>query len=215
MNLNLNSKYMMIVTAEDERYGRNGIQLDFFSDNPWEGLLEEIVCGNNADEIFGDGANEGLFYQLYSMETRKRIGYGTINPDCIKEEIEEYEKTYKEESYEWKGEAVKIAKKSGWDLICNGNEFKFKRNTEGFDEAEMEFQFTVEAKDLYDLFEKVSEYLGNFNPDKESYKLLDETGCFKGNHKIKMSGVRYRVGLVPKMLHKLEGDLYDVVQSTM
>lgn len=102
MNLNLNSKYMMIVTAEDERYGTNGIQLDFFSDNPWEGLLEEIVCGNNADEIFGDGANEGLFYQLYSMETRKRIGYGTIDPDCIREEIEEYEKTYKEESYEWK-----------------------------------------------------------------------------------------------------------------
>lgn len=213
MNLNLNSKYMMIVTAEDERYGTNGIQLDFFSDNPWEGLLEEIVCGNNADEIFGDGANEGLFYQLYSMETRKRIGYGTIDPDCIREEIEEYEKTYKEESYEWKGEAVKIAKKAGWDLICNGNEFKFKRNTEGFDEAEMEFQFTVEAKDLYDLFEKVSDYYRNFDSDKESYKLLDETGCYKGNHKITMQDVHYRVNLISEIIHILEGKLYDAVQE--
>lgn len=213
MNLNLNSKYMMIVTAEDERYGTNGIQLDFFSDNPWEGLLEEIVCGNNADEIFGDGANEGLFYQLYSMETRKRIGYGTIDPDCIREEIEEYEKTYKEESYEWKGEAVKIAKKAGWDLICNENEFKFTRDVEGIDDGVMKFQFTVKAKTLYDLFTKVSDYLREFNGDKETYKLLDESGCLKGNPNITMSDARYRVGLVPKMLHKLEGDLYDAVQE--
>ena len=30
-------KYTMIVFEEDERYGSNGIQLGFYSDNPWEG----------------------------------------------------------------------------------------------------------------------------------------------------------------------------------
>lgn len=32
--MNTNKKYVMIVTSADERYGRNGIQLDFFWDNP-------------------------------------------------------------------------------------------------------------------------------------------------------------------------------------
>lgn len=84
-------KYMMIVTSEDERY-RRVCDLDFFMENPWEGLLEEVVFGNNADELYGDGRNEGLFYQLYHMETGKRISYGTLDPDYPEEEIEEWEK---------------------------------------------------------------------------------------------------------------------------
>lgn len=32
--MKMNKKYVMIVTSEDERYGRNGVQLDFFWDNP-------------------------------------------------------------------------------------------------------------------------------------------------------------------------------------
>ena len=42
-----NKKYVMIVTAEDERYGNPGYGLDFFADNPWEGILNDIVFGNN------------------------------------------------------------------------------------------------------------------------------------------------------------------------
>ena len=38
-------KYTMIVFEEDERYGSNGIQLGFYSDNPWEGNLSDIVEG--------------------------------------------------------------------------------------------------------------------------------------------------------------------------
>ena len=38
-----NKKYIMIVTAEDERYGNPRYGLGFFADNPWEGILNDIV----------------------------------------------------------------------------------------------------------------------------------------------------------------------------
>lgn len=91
--MQINSKYLMIITSEDERYERNECGLDFFSNNPWEGLLEEIVCGDSFEELYGDGKNEGLFYQLYHVKTGKRIGRGIFEPDSPREEIEEFEKT--------------------------------------------------------------------------------------------------------------------------
>lgn len=87
-------KYLMIVTEEDERYDRNEKQLSFYSDNPFEGLLSDIVYGNNVDELqqSDDGhSNEGLFYVLYAIADGKRIGYGTVDFDAIQEEIEAYE----------------------------------------------------------------------------------------------------------------------------
>ena len=86
------TKYMMIVTAEDERYEKGEVQLDFFMEEPWEGVLEDIVFGNNAQELFGNGEYEGLFYQVYETETGTRIGWGTIDCYYPKEEIEEWEK---------------------------------------------------------------------------------------------------------------------------
>lgn len=95
-----NKKYIMIVTAEDGRYGKPGYGLDFFEDNPWEGRLNDIVFGDNLDElkISSDGeSNEGLFYMLYAMESKDeiavgtKIGYGTVDWDAIEEEIWEYE----------------------------------------------------------------------------------------------------------------------------
>lgn len=84
-------KYTMIVTAEDERYGVS-VGLGFFADALWEGSLEEVVYGNSFDELYGDGHNEGLFYQLYDSVTGKRISYGIFDPDTPKEEIEEWER---------------------------------------------------------------------------------------------------------------------------
>lgn len=96
-------KYVMIVTEEDERYdGENGKQLDFYSDNPFEGLLSDIVYGDNADELrqSDDGhSNEGLFYVLYSTSDGKRIGSGTVDFDAIQEEIDEYESTGRTETF--------------------------------------------------------------------------------------------------------------------
>ena len=85
-------KYTMIVTQEDERYGKEK-QLDFYSDNPWEGDLSDIVFGDTIEELSksSDGHdNEGLFYILYANDSGKRIGSGTVDYDSIQEEIEEY-----------------------------------------------------------------------------------------------------------------------------
>lgn len=88
----MNKKYVMIITSEDERYHSGEVGLDFFTNNPWEGTLEEIVFGDNSDELYGDGKNEGLFYQLYETDTGERIGRGIFEPDSLTEEIEQWEK---------------------------------------------------------------------------------------------------------------------------
>lgn len=83
-------KYTMIVFEEDERYGKDGVQLSFYADNPAEGLLSDIVQGDTIEELMhsSDGFdNEGLFYLLYSNDTGRRIGAGTINFEAIEEEI--------------------------------------------------------------------------------------------------------------------------------
>lgn len=100
-----NKKYCMIVYAEDERYG-NGYGLEYFSNNPAEGILNDIVFGDNVDELknSSDGHdNEGLFYILYKLskngyrvETGKKISYGTVDWSSIEEEIEETEITEKQ-----------------------------------------------------------------------------------------------------------------------
>ena len=93
-------KYVMIVTEEDERYdSENGKQLDFYSNNPFEGLLSDIVYGDNVDELrkSEEGhSNEGLFYVLYSTSDGKRIGSGSVDFDAIQEEIKTYEGNYGE-----------------------------------------------------------------------------------------------------------------------
>ena len=88
-------KYVIIITSEDERYNNgkeDSVGLDFFADNPWEGSLEAVMFGNNWNDLFGDGEYEGLFYQLYSLDTGKRVGYGILDPDSPEKEIEEFEK---------------------------------------------------------------------------------------------------------------------------
>ena len=90
-------KYLMIVYQEDERYGTKGYGLDFFIDNPAEGILSDMVFGNTADDLMisSDGeSNEGLQYILYAIEDGLgwRIGSGTMDYDVILEEIGEYEK---------------------------------------------------------------------------------------------------------------------------
>lgn len=88
---NTNRKtYTMIVFEEDERYGKDGMRLDFYSDNPVEGLLSDVVFGNDLDELMvsSDGqSNEGLFYLLYDNRTGKRIGSGTVDFTVIEEEV--------------------------------------------------------------------------------------------------------------------------------
>ena len=88
---NTDNKYLMIVTAEDERYETGEKDLSWFGDNPWDGILEDIVCGDSFDELMGDAKYEGLFQQTYEMETGRRLSYGFLDPDTPREEIEEWE----------------------------------------------------------------------------------------------------------------------------
>lgn len=93
----ITKKYVMLVTSEDECYN-NGKEdskgLDFFANNPWEGNLECICIGDNANELM-DADSEGLFYQLYETKEGKRIGYGVLSYDALKDDIEEYERKRK------------------------------------------------------------------------------------------------------------------------
>lgn len=94
MKMDFESKYVAIITSEDERYNNwkeDSKGLDFFTDNPWEGVFECILTGDNADELM-DADSEGLFYQLYEMENGKRIGYGMLEYDSLKDEIEGHER---------------------------------------------------------------------------------------------------------------------------
>ena len=94
MKMDFESKYVAIITSEDERYN-NGKEdskgLDFFTDNPWEGIFECILVGDDAEELM-DADSEGLFYQLYETKNGKRIGYGMLEYDSLKDEIEEHER---------------------------------------------------------------------------------------------------------------------------
>lgn len=73
--------YVLIVTGEENR------SLDYYSDHPEEGLLQDIVFGDKASDLM-KGCNEGLFYQLYDRESGKRIGYGSLSQLSIEDDIQ-------------------------------------------------------------------------------------------------------------------------------
>lgn len=202
--MNTKKKYVMIVTSEDERYGHDGIQLDFFWDNPWEGLLEEIVYGDSWDELFGDGHNEGLFYQLYSTETGERIGYGSLDPDSPREEIEEFEKNKEDDSKkDWKTLVKEIANDLGWTLIIEDNDFMFERYTK----YGQNIGFMVKADNIKTLYDEVSNYYSNFDVSYETYLWLDERGHGKNGAPHDMSDVYNDIQGYDRKVKMLRDDL--------
>lgn len=78
--------FAMVVTAEDEQYPN---PLSHYSEHPDEGILEDIVYGDNYDELTCNGEYEGLFYTLYDLRTGRKVSAGIIDPDGLEEEIEE------------------------------------------------------------------------------------------------------------------------------
>ena len=77
--------FAMVVTAEDELYPN---PLSHYSEHPDEGILEDIVYGDNYDELTCNGEYEGLFYILYDLRTGRKVSAGVIDPDGLEEEIE-------------------------------------------------------------------------------------------------------------------------------
>lgn len=171
--MNTEKKYVMIVTSEDERYENDEVQLDFFWDNPWEGLLVDIVYGDSWDELFGDGHNEGLFYQLYSTETGERIGYGSLDPDSPREEIEEFEKNKEDDSKkDWKDIAREVAEDLDWYVTINDDWFTFQK----YSSAGQNFYIEVEANNFKSLYNELDNYCNNFDISYETYLWLDNSG---------------------------------------
>lgn len=83
-------KYLLIVTCEpgDDEEKR----LDYYSDNPWEGLLQGVLHFNTLEEISEILAEyEGQFYQLFEMEHGCRLGYGMICDEYPESDIFQYE----------------------------------------------------------------------------------------------------------------------------
>lgn len=83
-------RFLLIVTCEpgddDEK------RLDYYSDNPWEGLLESVLHFNTMEEIREILAEyEGQFYQLFERKHGYRLGYGMICDEYPESDIRQYE----------------------------------------------------------------------------------------------------------------------------
>lgn len=72
----MENKFTMIVTWREERK------------QPWESVLYCVLQGDKAEDFFQSEYNiEGQYYQLYSLYTGERIGYGVLSLDCIQDDI--------------------------------------------------------------------------------------------------------------------------------
>ena len=214
--MNTEKKYVMIVTSEDERYGHDGIQLDFFWDNPWEGLLVDIVYGNSYEELFGNGDYEGLFYQLYSTETGERIGYGSLDPDSPREEIEEFEKNKENDSKEdepkkdWKDLVKEVANGLGWSVdIDDNNNFMFEKDIQ----FQRNIGFMVTADNIESLCKEVSDYYFNFDVSYETYSWLDEKGHGKNGAPYDMSDLYDYIQMYNRKVKMLRDSLQSILMK--
>ena len=91
------NKYTLIVTSEketdDPEKFTKTCSLSYFTDHPWEGNLEAVLTGSDADSLIccDNYSYEGLFYQLYENKNGTRIGFGQIDYDVIADDIKNYE----------------------------------------------------------------------------------------------------------------------------
>lgn len=99
----VSERFLLIVTCEPD--DDDDKRLDYYSDNPWEGLLESILRFNTMEEIWGILAEyEGQFYQLFEMKHGSRLGYGIICDEYPESDIRQYENSLLKP-------AVKVSKK--------------------------------------------------------------------------------------------------------
>ena len=72
----MKNKFQMIVTWRDT------------FKQPWESDLYCLLQGDKAEDFFQSEYNiEGQYYQLYSLYTGEKIGYGVLSLDCIQDDI--------------------------------------------------------------------------------------------------------------------------------
>ena len=91
------AKYKIVITQEKgvaygvyENKYREKVSLADLSDNPSDGLYVDTIYFYRPDQFENIvGLYEGLFYELFEIESGKRIGYGMLDPDSPVEEIRE------------------------------------------------------------------------------------------------------------------------------
>lgn len=125
--MKLEKRYVMIVTAEDDRYGSNGYQLDYWVNNSWDGDLIGIIQANDAAELeskINEEDYEGMFYVLYDRNLRRMIDSGCIDGSYTDEMAEVVYATY---TSVWEGgvsvsSKCKVRMRTGevFDIECSG-----------------------------------------------------------------------------------------------
>lgn len=108
-------KYTVVITSEPKNKS-----LDYISNYPWEGNLEDIIEFDTMEELFENDI-EGLFYQLFENGSGKRLGYGAVNSDYPYMDIQEFEKGYTNEKNR-QGQLIIISgfSRAGKDAIAIG-----------------------------------------------------------------------------------------------
>lgn len=162
MKINLDCKYVMVVTSEDDRYTGNGgvWQLGYWAEHPWDGTLEGIVAGDTFEELAADMDWEGLFYQLYETRYGKRIGYGIADQDSIVEAIAIYESTMAIQGLDFIGHEEELP---------NGTKLYVKASSvRGFVYKD-EWKFLSRPKEI----SYVAEAQGEFDKSTEGYTTED------------------------------------------
>lgn len=147
-------KYTCIITSEADLPDK---QLDYFSDNPWDGNLEEVIMFNTIGELFQHDV-EGLFYQLYENEHGTRLGYGMVDPDYPAADIQDFEK--KSEKKEQKLEPCLIRGKNTFHVGDKVIHFKWELNSEHTDNYIYEitgFPKNTETEEQYVAYRSVAD----------------------------------------------------------
>lgn len=147
-------KYTCIITSEADLPDK---QLDYFSDNPWDGDLEEVIMFNTIGELFQHDV-EGLFYQLYENEHGTRLGYGMVDPDYPAADIQDFEK--KSEKKEQKLEPCLIRGKNTFHVGDKVIHFKWELNSENADNYIYEitgFPKNTETEEQYVAYRSVAD----------------------------------------------------------
>lgn len=147
-------KYTCIITSEADLPDK---QLDYFSDNPWDGNLEEVIMFNTIGELFQHDV-EGLFYQLYENEHGTRLGYGMVDPDYPAADIQDFEK--KSEKKEQKLKLCLVRDKNTFHVGDKVIHFKWELNSEHTDNYIYEitgFPKNTETEEQYVAYRSVAD----------------------------------------------------------
>ena len=165
MKINLDCKYVMIVTSEDDRYtgDADGLQLGYWADNPWDGIFVGIATGDTYKELVDSVCDmdcEGLFYQLFETQQGTRLGYGIIDSSSLSDDILFYESTMHFKGLALIGHEGKLP---------NGSRLYVKSSSARGVVCKDEWKFLSQPKEI----SYVAESQGEFDKSTEGYTTED------------------------------------------